>query len=711
MAMKPEFIERIYAGWLAKVIGVRLGAPIEGWTYEKILYSFGELQGYPKQYRQFAADDDTNGPLFFLRALEDSRHGYDITPQDVGDALLNYASYESGFFWWGGYGISTEHTAYLNLRAGVPAPMSGSIEKNGSKVAEQIGGQIFIDTWGLVAPGNPDLAAKYARTAASVTHDGNGIYGGIFVACCISYAFVEQDIRKIIRKGLCYIPDDCEYARAVRSVMAYQEEHPENWRDCYHYVKDNFGYDRYPGSCHIIPNSSVMILSLLYGQGDFAKTLDICNMCGWDTDCNVGNVATIMGVRCGLEGIPELLRKPINDILICSSVVGSLNSMDIPCGADYIVRLAAAVAGQELPAPWNEILGREHPGCHFEYPGSTHGMRLRGGDRPGIQAVMENTDLDACTGKRCLRVTVPQPPRGGAMLYRKTYYIPKDFEDDRYQPTFSPTLYPGQEIRGSLKLGPESGRCTAQAYVHDMAAGRTIACGEKVLLDRDEWREVSMKIPFMENGLLDAAGFLLEALPDQESPAVIDVLLDDFRQGGAPDYTVDFAKSWLEDWYRRGRPVSQFTKLKGMTWLEDGRMHLSCADFGETYTGGHEWKDYKAVFHIRPECAGAHLVNVRVQGALHSYAAGFGEKGRFGFYKNDNGYVPLAEKEYAWETGKEYTIAVKAKGSCFTVFLDGEKIFAIEDTDWPYLRGGIGLAVRNGGHISCRGIEVSPVAS
>ena len=41
--MNPEYIEKIYAGWLAKVIGVRLGAPIEGWTYEKIQTELGEL--------------------------------------------------------------------------------------------------------------------------------------------------------------------------------------------------------------------------------------------------------------------------------------------------------------------------------------------------------------------------------------------------------------------------------------------------------------------------------------------------------------------------------------------------------------------------------------------------------------------------------------------------------------------------------------------
>ena len=65
-----DYIERCYAGWLGKVIGVRLGAPVEGWTYERIRQTYGELTHYPQQYNDFAADDDANGPLFYLRALE-----------------------------------------------------------------------------------------------------------------------------------------------------------------------------------------------------------------------------------------------------------------------------------------------------------------------------------------------------------------------------------------------------------------------------------------------------------------------------------------------------------------------------------------------------------------------------------------------------------------------------------------------------------------
>ena len=287
--MKQDFIEKIYAGWLAKIIGIRLGAPVESWTYEKIRTVYGEVNGYLADYRDFAADDDSNGPIFLIRALEDCGKTEEeaITPQDVAEALLNYAPYEHGFFWWGGYGVSTEHTAYLNLRHGITAPRSGSARQNGRTAAEQIGGQIFIDSWGLAAPGNPALAASLARKAASVTHDGNGVYGGIFVAVCISYAFVEKDIVKIIRKGLSFLPEDCEYAETVKAVMAFWEKEKNGWRLCFQYIFNNFGYDKYPGVCHIIPNIAVMILALLYGKGDFSDTINICTMCGWDTDCNV----------------------------------------------------------------------------------------------------------------------------------------------------------------------------------------------------------------------------------------------------------------------------------------------------------------------------------------------------------------------------------------------------------------------------------------
>ena len=221
--MKQEYVERIYSGWLAKIIGIRYGAPIEGWSMEKIRSLFGDrMPDYPADYRNFAADDDSNGPWFFLRALEDSGvcvldglshpgQARDLEPEDVARALINYAPFEHGFFWWGGYGVSTEHTAYLNLRCGIPAPESGSIRQNGSTMAEQIGGQIFSDTLGLVNPGKPERAARMARAAASVTHDGDGLNGAAFVAASISAAFEERDVRKIIETGLSFVEPGSRY--------------------------------------------------------------------------------------------------------------------------------------------------------------------------------------------------------------------------------------------------------------------------------------------------------------------------------------------------------------------------------------------------------------------------------------------------------------------------------------------------------------------
>ena len=124
-----------------------------------------------------------------------------------------------------------------------------------------------------------------------------------------------------------------------------------------------------------------MILALLYGEGDFDRTLAIGCMCGWDTDCNVGNISTIMGVRGGLNAINyRKFREPVNDFLACSSVIGSLNNMDIPYGALYITKLAYALAGETPPEPWKDIIDSHIDACHFEFPGSTHAMHVKTDD-------------------------------------------------------------------------------------------------------------------------------------------------------------------------------------------------------------------------------------------------------------------------------------------------------------------------------------------
>ncbi len=714
MAMKREYIEKIYAGLLGKIIGIRMGAPVEGWSREQIQNIYGDLDGYPTDYKEFAADDDSNGPLFLLRALEDCGKWEQMEPQDVADALLNYAPFEHGFFWWGGYGVSTEHTAYLNLRNGIQAPESGSIKQNGRTMAEQIGGQIFIDSWGLVTPGNPDLAAALAKKAASVTHDGNGVYGGIFVAACISCAFMQQDIPKIIEKGLSYIPKDCEYAKTVRAVMEYHSGHRESWESCYRFIFENYGYDKYPGVCHIIPNIAVMILALLYGNGNFSDTLNICNRCGWDTDCNAGNLGTIMGVYCGLSAIDDRKwRKPINDFLVCSGVLGSLNIMDIPYGASYIAKLAAALAKEELPEPFSTICRKRIHSCHFEYPGSTHAIRVRSEHLhtsdlyPELDYHLVNTDESAATGSRSLKVTANGLQGGeNLFIYQKTYYGPEDFHDSRYDPAFSPTVYPGQIIHGCVML-PEYG---TEALVGLYARERhtdTIYQGDVIELKKGQWENLSYRIPQIDGGLIEEIGVCVRIKADRGKGVTAAALLDHLYADGTPCYSIRMEQEKEELWTIVHREVSQFTRLKGLCYLEEGNLHLSCSDFGEVYTGKYDAQNYRAEFAVTPLTGEKHLAIVRVQGARRAYAAALLPEGKAGILKNENGYRILQTVDFPWTAGREYRIAVQAEDDIIKLEINGEELLTWQDREGPYLTGAVGLGVLEGSHLKCRCISIS----
>src|SRR5215207_8439335 len=200
-----DYAERVYAGVLGKIIGVYLGRPFEGWTYDRIVEHLGEVYYYVHERLGrplVVTDDDITGTFTFLRALPDYGSSRDLTAEQVGNTWLNYLIDGRTVLWWGGVGESTEHTAYHRLKSGIPAPLSGAIATNGKIMAEQIGSQIFIDGWAMVAPGDPELAAELARRAPSVSHDGEAIYGAQVVAAMEAQAFVEQDLNKLIDTAL-----------------------------------------------------------------------------------------------------------------------------------------------------------------------------------------------------------------------------------------------------------------------------------------------------------------------------------------------------------------------------------------------------------------------------------------------------------------------------------------------------------------------------
>src|SRR5829696_3063632 len=224
MQIPGDYVERVYAGVLGKIIGVYLGRPFEGWSYERIMQELGEIWYYVHEQRKvplIVTDDDISGTFTFLRALPDYDNSLDLTPAQIGQTWLNTIIENRTILWWGGLGNSTEHTAFLRLKKGIPAPQSGSLALNGKVVAEQIGAQIFIDGWGLIAPGDPALAADLARRAASVSHDGEAIYGAQVIAALVAQAFIETDPEKLIATAVTFIPADSIIYRLIADIRSW----------------------------------------------------------------------------------------------------------------------------------------------------------------------------------------------------------------------------------------------------------------------------------------------------------------------------------------------------------------------------------------------------------------------------------------------------------------------------------------------------------
>jgi len=722
MAIPHDYTERVYAGVLGKLIGVYLGRPFEGWSYERITAELGEVQYYVHErfgVPLIVTDDDISGTFTFIRALEDdppppgaysgAHPPAGPTAAQIGRTWLNYLVEERTILWWGGLGNSTEHTAYLRLKEGLPAPRSGAIATNGQVVAEQIGAQIFIDGWGMVAPGDPELAAELARRAASVSHDGVAIHGAQVVAALEAMAFVEHDMQRCLSAAVAQIPHDSLIYRMINEIRGWRAAEPD-WRVTRQKIQQYYGYDKYGGNCHIIPNHALIIHALLHGDDDFGKTLMIVNTCGWDTDCNSGNVGCIMGIKNGLAGIEAGadFRGPVADRMYLPTADGTHAITDAVRVAYRIANLGRRLAGLPPDAPKGGVR------FHFTPRGSVQGFRPEESDAPGAEMAVASGSGHSMGGGRslalrCRKLTATRSARASTPAFIPSVAVNDYFNRRGYGLLASPTLYPGQTVRAMLVADPaNAGDLAARLFVRAYGAADAleIVRGQEARLAPGERQMLTWQVGPQDGPIAEVG---IECARVKGGPAGGTLHLDWLDWDGAPDVTLTRPKHDGEMW--RYAWVNAVDRFEGRA-PEPFRL-IQNAGTGLLICGTRDWTDYRVEADVTPHMVAAAGLAARVQGMRRYYAL------RLAGAKGDGGRViqlvkardeerVLAEAAHPWRFGQAYRLELAVQGSNIRARVDGAALFDVTDSDRPIDGGAIALLVSEG-RTATQSVRVAPL--
>ena len=288
--------DKIRGGWAGQMIGVSYGAPTEFSAQGKILE--GDLKWSPARVTNAIHQDDLYVEMTFARVMD--AQGLDASSEDYGEA-----------FKYSKYGLWHANAAARRaLNFGIKAPLSGHPQYNIH--ANDIDFQIEADFIGLMCPGLPREVVHYCDRVGHVMNYGDGVYGGMFVCGMYAAAFFENDFRKIVQAGLACIPAKSSYAALVRDLLAGSAKEPEDWRKVWQWLEDKWDKNdpcpdgaMNPFNIDAKLNGAYIALGLLYGQGDFLKTMEIATRCGQDSDCNPSSAAGVLGVVLGYDRIPE----------------------------------------------------------------------------------------------------------------------------------------------------------------------------------------------------------------------------------------------------------------------------------------------------------------------------------------------------------------------------------------------------------------------
>jgi hypothetical protein len=295
--------DKIAGGWAGKMIGVTYGAPTEfkalGKTYED------PINWKPADVKGSIGQDDIYVQLTFLMTMD--RYGIDAPAKKFQELFA-----KAGYKLW-----HANVQARKNYFDSIFPPQSGLPEYN--LHTDDIDFQIEADYIGFMCPGMPQTANRIADKIGHIMNYGDGVYGGAFVAALYAEAYFESDISKIIAKALLSVPAESDYSKIVNDVILLHKQYPTDWRAAWKELEGKWGHVQICGAGSLFNidakfNGAFIVMGLLYGEGDPAKTLEVSTRCGQDSDCNPSNAMAVLGVIKGLSGLPAEYQSAVKAI-------------------------------------------------------------------------------------------------------------------------------------------------------------------------------------------------------------------------------------------------------------------------------------------------------------------------------------------------------------------------------------------------------------
>lgn len=349
---KAELLNKIKGGWAGQTIGVTYGGPTE-FKYQGVKIG-DEVQipwGDPDYIAKTMTDnpylyDDIYMDLTFVEVFD--RLGIDAPTDSMAHAFAH-----AGYSLW-----HANQAARYNILRGINPPESGHWKHNPH--ADDIDYQIEADYAGLMSPGMPNTASEISDRIGHIMNYGDGWYGGVYMGAMYSIAFVSSDIEFIVTEALKCIPAKSKFHRCISDVIATYHAHPDDWevawQMCFDRYNDDVACDEgalAPLNIDAVMNSAYVVIGLLYGNGDFGRTIDISTRCGQDSDCNPASAAGILGTAVGYDNIPAYWLEPLKraEDLKFEYTVSSLNDtyrMSFEQALDLIDRNGGKIVGDKV---------------------------------------------------------------------------------------------------------------------------------------------------------------------------------------------------------------------------------------------------------------------------------------------------------------------------------------------------------------------------